>query len=802
MVAVSKKTWFSVCLMLLLFLFFQFHFSQGSDTISPGQSLSGNQTLISAGGIFELGFFTPGNSHNYYIGIWYKSFPDKTVVWVANRKTPISDPSSSVFKLLEDGNLVLLNQSGATIWSTNLTSSSVNSTTAQLFDNANFVLRNALDWSGGVLWQSFDYPTDHWIPGSKVGYNKLTKERQILVSWRNPEDPAPSLFSLQPDQKGNTHFLLWNDSKQYWTSGEWTGKIFTQVPEIQTNPYVKNVTFVSNENESYLTYESAIPNTLTRFVLNASGQYNQFVWRSNFDGWRPLWARPTQQCEVYAFCGPNSICNQQKDYLCDCLEGFEPKITKDWALGDHTEGCGRRVSLQCDGGEKDEFLLLPNIGFQVSSKSLAVDTLEECELACLSNCSCNAFAYDNGCLIWEADIYNLEQLASNSKTGRDLHLRISASDSDWVGRRGKGKRNTTVVVCTTIAACITLFGLVLVILWKRSSASAGSFKMVDSLVLFKYKDLRRATKNFSAKLGEGGFGSVFRGTLPNSTVIAVKELKRLNQSEKQFRAEVKTIGMIQHKNLVRLYGFCAKASKRSLVYEYMPNGSLETLLFPKNPKILDWQSRYRIAIGTARGLAYLHEECRDCIIHCDIKPDNILLDAEYNPKVADFGLAKLFGREFSRVLTTMRGTRGYLAPEWMSGEAITPKADVFSYGMLLLEIISGRRNSESSEGGFENYFPLRVANAVNKGENVVMLLDDRLEGNAILEELIRACKVACWCIQNDEKDRPNMGQVVQILENFSEVGIPPIPRFLQHLQDDASKVVVHQETTSRSDLQA
>ncbi|XP_044502579.1 G-type lectin S-receptor-like serine/threonine-protein kinase At2g19130 [Mangifera indica] len=792
MVTLIKKTWFSVCLMLLLFPFSKFHSSQGSDTISPGQSLSGNQTLISAGGIFELGFFTPGNSHNYYIGIWYK-FPDKTVVWVANRKTPVSDPSSSVFKLLEDGNLVLLNQSGATIWSTNLTSNSVNSSIAQLLDNANFVLKNALDSSGGVLWQSFDHPTDHWIPGSKVGYNKLTKEKQILVSWRNRENPEPSLFSLHIDQRGNTHSLLWNKSKQYWTSGEWTGKIFTQVPEIQTDPYVKNVTFVSNENESYFTYESAIPNALTRFVLNASGQYNQFVWRSNFDGWKLLWARPTQQCEVYAFCGPNGICNQQKDYLCDCLEGFEPKIPKDWALGDHTDGCGRRVPLQCDGGEKNEFLVIPNIRFPGSSKSLGVDTLAECELACLSNCSCNAFAYDNGCLIWEADIYNLEQLASNSKIGRDLYLRIAASD--WIGRRGKAKRNTTLVVCTTIAACITLFGLVLVILWKRSSASADSFKMVDSLVLFKYRDLRSATKNFAAKIGEGGFGYVFRGTLSNSIAIAVKELKCLNQSEKQFHTEVKTIGMIQHKNLVRLYGFCAEASKRFLVYEYMPNGSLETLLFLKGPKILNWQSRFRIAIGTAKGLAYLHEECRDCIIHCDIKPDNILLDAEYNPKVADFGLSKFFGREFSRVLTTMRGTIGYLAPEWISGEAITPKVDVFSYGMLLLEIISGRRNNELSGGGFENYFPLRVANAVNKGENVVMLLDHRLEGNAILEELLRACKVACWCIQNDEKDRPNMAQVVQILEDLSEVGIPPIPRFLRQLQDDVSEVVVHQETS-------
>ena len=140
------------------------------------------------------------------------------------------------------------------------------------------------------------------------------------------------------------------------------------------------------------------------------------------------------------------------------------------------------------------------------------------------------------------------------------------------------------------------------------------------------------------------------------------------------------LGAIQHVNLLRLHGFCVEASKRFLVYEYMSKGSLESHLFQNVSMILDWKTRYHIAIGTAKGLAYLHESCRDCIIHFDIKPENILLDAEDVPKVSDFGLAKVIGRDFSRVLTTMRGTRGYLALEWNSGEAITPKVDVFSYG--------------------------------------------------------------------------------------------------------------------------
>ena len=162
-------------------------------------------------------------------------------------------------------------------------------------------------------------------------------------------------------------------------------------------------------------------------------------------------------------------------------------------------------------------------------------------------------------------------------------------------------------------------------------------------------------------------------------------------------------------------------------------------------------------------MAYLHEECKDCIIHCDVKPENILLDANDNPKVADFGLAKLVSRDFSRVLTTMRGTGGYLAPEWLSSKAITPKVDVFSFGKLLFEIILGRRNTNMLNDD-SNYFPTSVANAINKGEEVMMLLDYKLENSDSIEELTRACKVAYWCIQDDEKDRPTIGQVVQILE--------------------------------------
>ena len=223
----------------------------------------------------------------------------------------------------------------------------------------------------------------------------------------------------------------------------------------------------------------------------------------------------------------------------------------------------------------------------------------------------------------------------------------------------------------------------------------------SSLAVYSYGDLRAATKNFSDRLGGGGFGSVYRGVLKSGdtiTEVAVKKLEGLRQGDKQFRTEVNTLGRIQHVNLVRLLGFCSSADEKLLVYEYMPNGSLEGYLFKGGGggSCPSWRDRYGIMLGVARGLAYLHDGCRECIIHCDVKPENILLDKDLCVKLADFGMAKLVGRDFSRALTTMRGTIGYLAPEWISGLPISAKADVYSFGMVLFELISGRRNTDSS----------------------------------------------------------------------------------------------------------
>ncbi|KAJ3683549.1 hypothetical protein LUZ60_013776 [Juncus effusus] len=366
-------------------------------------------------------------------------------------------------------------------------------------------------------------------------------------------------------------------------------------------------------------------------------------------------------------------------------------------------------------------------------------------------------------------------LQVNDGVGGDtLYLRLASSEFPDA-RKMKG-----LVVGVVIGSCFVVvfvtFGLFLVLRKRKMS----KLKRVDgSLTAFRYGDLRYITKNFSEMIGKGGFGSVFKGILLDSTVVAVKRLEGISQGDKHFRAEVCTIGTIQHLNLIRLFGFCSENGKKLLVYEYMPMGSLDRHLFGNRPTVLTWEIRYQIILGVTRGLLYLHEKCIDCIIHCDIKPENILLDEAFVPKIGDFGLAKLLGRDFSRALTTMRGTIGYLAPEWIAGVAITTKADVYSFGMMLLEIISGNRNSNSipTEGG-ETFFPALAIRKLLEGD-VLSLLDPKLCGEANEEEVLRVCKVSIWCIQDEEDCRPSMAQVVQILEGNLDVNMPPTPRWFQ-----------------------
>ncbi|XP_043719468.1 LEAF RUST 10 DISEASE-RESISTANCE LOCUS RECEPTOR-LIKE PROTEIN KINASE-like 2.1 [Telopea speciosissima] len=302
---------------------------------------------------------------------------------------------------------------------------------------------------------------------------------------------------------------------------------------------------------------------------------------------------------------------------------------------------------------------------------------------------------------------------------------------------------------------------------------------------FSFKQLKKYTNNFNHKLGQGGFGSVFKGELPNGFPIAVKLIDETDHSEVQFLNEVLTIGKIHHNHLVRLLGYSFEQSKQALVYEFMKNGSLDKYIHGKNEDAvekLSWCQLVDIAIGTAKGLAYLHEECRIRILHCDIKPHNILLDDKFQPKVADFGLAQVLNREKSHAsLAHGAGTPGYAAPEmwWTSCGPVTDKSDVYSFGMVILEMVGKRRNfkrdvSKSSEMYFPEWVYKHHVMNVSEGGNVGSKWH---ECQGIEEEEMgrRMELIGLWCIQFHQSRRPSMRRVIEMLEGNMEIPIPPSP---------------------------
>uniref|UniRef100_A0A0D9UWX5 Receptor-like serine/threonine-protein kinase n=1 Tax=Leersia perrieri TaxID=77586 RepID=A0A0D9UWX5_9ORYZ len=787
-----------------------------TDTISPGDVHAGEDRLVSNNGKFALGFFkdessAAPNQNKWFLGIWFNIVPNLTTVWVANGGDPImaaaAAATSPELTISGDGDLVALHPtSKSVIWSTQAAKNSIsNNIAAVLLNTGNLVLLDNSNLSETrTLWQSFDYPTDTLLPGAKLGRDKLTGLNRHLISKKSMADPSPGAYCFAVDSNTPQLVLkICNSSITYWSSGAWNGQYFSGIPELIGNSPGFHLGFFNNSREEYLQFNVSDDAVVTRNFIDVNGQNKQEVWLGSSQGWLTLYSNPKVQCDVYGLCGAFSVCSFSLLPLCSCMKGFTVRSVKDWEQGDQTGGCVRNNQLDCGSSNNsaaastDKFYTMSGVILPDKAERMQdVGSSDECSKACLNNCSCTAYSYGSkGCLVWHTELLNAKQQQNNDETGSNgeiMYLRLSARDM----KKSNKRRVTIGVVVGACSLSVLVYVVVLFII--RRNKNKNRNQNCGNLVAFRYKDLRSATKNFSEKIGEGGFGSVFKGQLRDSTGIAVKRLDGRSQGEKQFRAEVRSIGTIQHINLVNLIGFCSDGDSRFLVYEHMPNRSLDTHLFQSNGKLLDWSTRYQIALGVARGLCYLHESCYDRIIHCDIKPQNVLLDALFIPKIADFGMAKFAGRDFSRVLTTMRGTLGYLAPEWISGTAITPKVDVYSYGMVLLELVSGRRNSARSEefttakstdtdGNYSVYFPMQASQKLLDGD-VMSLLDQRLSGDADIKEVAKVCKIACWCIQDDEVDRPTMGQVVQILEGVLDCDMPPLPRLIQRIFERPSSV--------------
>ncbi|KAL5802694.1 hypothetical protein ACOSQ4_030999 [Xanthoceras sorbifolium] len=759
------------------FIFFSImNLSVAADTISPAQSITDGETLVSASQTFELGFFTPGNSNNRYLGIWYKCSPS-TVVWVANRKKPITD-KQGVLVVSDDGNLVLLSKGKSIIWSTN-SSRVPENPVAELLDSGNLVLREHISMSSdSYVWQSFDYPSDTLLTGMKLGWNLRTGFERYLTPWMSDDDPSPGDISLRLYIRGVPQLVITTGSRKEVRSGPWNGLQFSGVPMMHN--LVFKPMLVHKQDELYYTYESSDNTVKTRVVLHQSGTMQRLVWDWKTTNWTILYSWPFDPCDNYAQCGANNNCRINKTPICECLKGFIPKSQDEWDTKGLSQSrkCVQKLPSECPTGEgflKLTAIKLPDFNWSNNSMNI-----KECEAACFKNCSCRAYANSNvsggsGCLMWFGDLIDVRECPAEFSWGQDLFLRVPSSELGSVQYLNKKK---IVVVVSTITGMFIL-GLVLCIVWKKTkNRGLESRKEEAEVPLIDLGTIASATNNFSRAnmIGKGGFGPVYKGNLSTGQEIAVKRLsKNSGQGVEEFKNEVVLIGKLQHRNLVGLLGSCIQGDERMLIYEYMPNKSLDYFIFDhERSKLLSWRKRFDIIIGIARGLLYLHQDSKLQIIHRDLKAGNILLDNDLNPKISDFGLSRIF-KGYDKEANTKRvaGTYGYMSPEYATDGNFSLKSDVFSFGVLLLEIVSGKKNR-----GFLH--PDHHLNLLGHAwllwydERALEVMDICLEDYFIESEVLRCIQVGLLCVQMFPEDRPEMSSVVFMLAN--EGLVLPEPR--------------------------
>ncbi|XP_058721814.1 G-type lectin S-receptor-like serine/threonine-protein kinase At4g27290 [Vicia villosa] len=758
-------------------------------TIALNQFIQYSDTLVSAAGVFEAGFFNFGDPQRQYFGIWYKGMSPRTIVWVANRNTPVEN-STGLLKLNDQGSLVILDDSKGVVWSSNSSRIVVKPVVAQLLDSGNLVVKDA-NSSGenkDFWWESFDYPGNTFLPGMKLKSNLVTGPYRYVTSWRSPEEPAEGEFTKKIDTHGLPQLVNAKGARFLYRAGSWNGYLFNGV-SWQRMRRILNFSIVFTDKEFSYQYETMNNSIITRLVLDPSGNSQRLLWSNKSQSWEAIASDPEDQCDNYALCGNNSNCNINEFPICECVEGFMPKFQTKWDSSNWSDGCVRKTHLNCLHGDvflKYSSMKLPDTSSSWFDKSTS---LEECKTVCLKNCSCTAYANldirygGSGCILW---FDNIVDMRIHPDQGQDIYLRLASSEFDHKKKKTILKRAGT--LAGVIAFIIGLTVIILVTLASRKKL--GCVKMLfhkketedgELATIFDFSTITDATNHFSNrnKLGEGGFGPVYKGIMVDGQEIAVKRLSKTSgQGIEEFKNEVKLMATLQHRNLVKLLGCSLQHDEKSLIYEFMSNRSLDYFIFDSTrSKLLGWTKRLEIIDGIARGLLYLHQDSTLRIIHRDLKTSNILLDIDMIPKISDFGLARSFmGDQAEANTNRVMGTYGYMPPEYAVHGSFSIKSDVFSFGVVVLEIISGRKNR-----GFCD--PLHHLNLLGHAwrlwieDRPLELMDEVLSDAAICSEIIRFIHVALLCVQQKPENRPNMSSVVFMLKGGTLLLKPSKPGF-------------------------
>ncbi|KAK8589134.1 hypothetical protein V6N13_088003 [Hibiscus sabdariffa] len=780
--------------------------AQGNVTV--GQSLSANDKTMawqSSSGDFAFGFLPiPGENHRFLLAVWYAKIPQRTIVWYANRDNPETSRESKV-ELVASGHLVLTDPAGKELWrSPSLTDGSQVSHAAML-DTGNFVIvgRNSTN-----IWESFKYPTDTILPDQELGVDGY------LLSTLTETSYGEGKYQLRFD--GGSLVLNQIDMftgkpyQGYHILGSGSHLVFNKSGSIHIwDPNGSRVDLAQTLSPDSYYY---------RATLDFYGVFTLYSYPKTPGGdesWSVLKAWPTDICGTFLDtalkprenrfgigpCGYNSICDTM-DWRpnCTCPPGFSFLDENNQYAGckqDHPnnpEDCSPDGST--NGEDRFEFKSIFFANFPLSDYGIFSPATEsECKQSCLRDCSCVVAIYPTSKIDGNATCFKKQLPLFNGVRNRgtlDSTILVKVLKPDASRKnmessnRSDENQNQIILILSVLLGTSAIFNffslaaifLIFLCLFRRRLQDLNGVRsrrdLETNVQFFTYKNLEHATNGFKEELGRGAFGTVYKGELPSSNGdrVAVKKLDKFAQDgEREFKTEVKVIGQTHHKNLVRLIGYCDEAEHRLLVYEFMENGSLSSFLFGVlRPS---WQQRLQIASGIAKGLTYLHEECGKQIIHCDIKPQNILLDESFTAKISDFGLAKLLISNKTRTQTGIRGTKGYVAPEWFRNTPVSVKVDVYSFGVMLLEIICCRRCVEVemeeaailTEWAFQCYSEGMIGKLVENDEEAAKDV-----GN--LEMLL---KVALWCVQEEPMLRPSMRIVTMMLEGVVHVPNPPCP---------------------------
>ncbi|KAJ7979056.1 Receptor-like protein kinase [Quillaja saponaria] len=782
---------------LILSPFFLVAQSQSIGNVTPGASHTAsdiNSTwLVSPSGDFAFGFQHPNEDKDLFLlSIWYAKIPEKTIVWYANRDNLA--PRGSKVELTADRGLVLTAQNGSELWKTE----SLNGTAGSGFmnDTGNLVLQGS---NRNInVWESFNDPRDTLLP------LQIMERGRTLSSRLSESNFSKGRFQLQFLQDGNLVLNSINlptdymNENYYQTNTNGLQLVFGQSGDL----------YVLSENNTKFNLTSDQGSSSGQLYFRATMDFDGLFTvyshpKDSFSNWTALRYFPENMClpvfnQSSGVCGYNSYCSLENNRpVCKCPTGYsllDPNDPNGSCKPDFIQGC--KEDELSPTKDLYEIEVLNSIEWPYSDYvQLKPFSEEECKQSCLEDCMCAVAIsrIDNGVFgCWKKKLPLSNGRVQNRQNLKAL-IKVRKDNSSLPGQpflnpeiRKRNENDTLILVLLSVFAFLTL--ILLGALWVGFSIYQKKLKInqrvdrvnVDSnLRYFSYEELIKATDGFKDELGRGAFGVVYKGAINinmgSTFLVGVKKLTTglVQEGEKEFRNEVNVIGRTHHKNLVRLLGFCEEGPQRLLVYEYMSNGTLASFLFGDSKPA--WNQRIQITFGIARGLLYLHDECSTQIIHCDIKPQNILLDDYNNARISDFGLAKLLQMNQSQTNTAIRGTKGYVAGEWFRNMPITAKVDVYSFGILLLEIICCRRSVDMEAFNEEQAILTDWAYDCYREGTLYALVENDEEALNDKKNLERLVMVALWCIQEDPYLRPTMRKVTLMLEGVVEVLVPPCP---------------------------